>query len=168
MFLENSECFQKEFILQISLIYCSLNFFVTFSFWFCLADTVYMHKGQNGATCLRQHVNLIRLGDAIRKSFRHKSFLHSLGVCVPTFVAKAAWRLFPWVYSMLLWALCEPTDVILSEITSTYLLMGFCRSHDSFIANLYNVFFKSSLPFNISLVPEEKTSTDFMGEIFPY
>lgn len=44
MFLQISECFQKEFVLQISLIYCSLNFSVTFSVWFWLADTVYAHK----------------------------------------------------------------------------------------------------------------------------
>lgn len=113
-------------------------------------------------------MNLIRLGDSIRKNFRHKSFLHSLGVCVPTLVGQAAWRLFPRVYSMLLWDLCEPMDVILSEITNTDLLMRFCRNHDSFIASLLKVFCKSSLPFNVSLVPKEKTATDFMGEIFPY
>lgn len=113
-------------------------------------------------------MNLIRLGDSIRKNFRLKFFLHSLEVCLPTFVGQAAWRLFPRVYSMLLWDLCEPMDVILSEIASTYLLMRHRRNHDSFIVNLHKVFFKSSLPFNVSLVPKEKTATDFMGEIFPY
>lgn len=46
--------------------------------------------------------------------------------------------------------------------------MGFRRNYDSFITNLLKVFFNSLLPFNISLFPEEKTSTDFMGEIFFY